>query len=61
MRKQLTPEQVQKLLGRKLDLSNEDVRPLIEGRSFMVTGAGGSIGSALVLQLIALRPKTSVV
>jgi FlaA1/EpsC-like NDP-sugar epimerase len=52
---------VQKLLGRSLDLSNEDVRPLLEGRSVIVTGARGSIGSALVLQLIALRPKTSVV
>jgi FlaA1/EpsC-like NDP-sugar epimerase len=52
---------VQKLLDRSLDLSNEDVRPLLEGRSVMVTGAEGSIGSALVLQLIALRPNTSVV
>jgi FlaA1/EpsC-like NDP-sugar epimerase len=61
VREELNQTQVQKLLGRSLDLSNEDVRPLLERRSVMVTGAGGSIGSALVLQLIALRPKTSVV
>jgi FlaA1/EpsC-like NDP-sugar epimerase len=52
---------MQKLLGKSLDPSNEDVRPLLEGRSVIVTGARGSIGSALVLQLIALRPKTSVI
>lgn len=61
MREELNQTQVQKLLGRSPDLSNEDVRSLFEGRSVMVTGAGGSIGSALVLQLTALRPNTSVV
>jgi FlaA1/EpsC-like NDP-sugar epimerase len=61
VREELNQTQVQKLLGRSLDLSNEDVRPLLEGSSVMVTGAGGSIGSDLVLQLIALRPNTSVV
>jgi FlaA1/EpsC-like NDP-sugar epimerase len=48
VREGLNQTQVQKLLGRSLDLSNEDVRPLLEGRSVMVAGAGGSIGSALV-------------
>jgi FlaA1/EpsC-like NDP-sugar epimerase len=56
----LTNEQVQELLGRTLDLSVEDVRPLIEDQCVLVTGAGGSIGSALVLQLIALKPRTLV-
>jgi FlaA1/EpsC-like NDP-sugar epimerase len=61
VREELNQTEVQKLLGRGLDLSNEDVHPLLERRSLIVTGAGGRIGSALVLQLIALRPKTSVV
>jgi FlaA1/EpsC-like NDP-sugar epimerase len=56
VREELNQTEVQKLLGRSLDLSNEDVRSLLEGRSVIV-----SIGSALVLQLIALRPRNPVV
>jgi FlaA1/EpsC-like NDP-sugar epimerase len=33
-----------------------ELRPAIEGRTVLLTGAGGSIGSAVVLELASLRP-----
>jgi FlaA1/EpsC-like NDP-sugar epimerase len=55
----LRPLEVDDLLGREpvapdLDLLERDVR----GRVVLVTGAGGSIGSELCRQILALRPST---
>ena len=36
------------------------VRSVVEGRSLMVTGAGGSIGSELCVQILRLRPRRLV-
>ncbi len=57
---QLSEIDIQELLGRNLDLQLSHMQPVIEGKSIMVTGAGGSIGSALVMQLIALKPRVLV-
>lgn len=46
-----------RLLGRdKVDLDIPDVAKTYAGRTVMVTGAGGSIGSELCRQLIDIRP-----
>lgn len=57
----IRPVEVQDLLGREVvDLDSGGIRKLIEGRSVMVTGAGGSIGSELCRQIAALNPKRLV-
>lgn len=49
--------QVEDLLGRpERSLDRESMRSLVAGRRVLVTGAGGSIGSELVRQVIALGP-----
>lgn len=49
------------LLGRDLvPPRRELIEPMIEGRSIMVTGAGGSIGSELCRQIIKLKPRRLV-
>ncbi len=46
------------LLGRKeIELDNHIAQSYIKGKTVMITGAGGSIGSELVRQLIAVEPK----
>jgi FlaA1/EpsC-like NDP-sugar epimerase len=41
---------------RIVELDSSDVRELVDGMTVLVTGAGGSIGSELVRQLVALDP-----
>ncbi len=54
----IRPVEVQDLLGRKaVDLDSASIRYLIEARTVMVTGAGGSIGSELCRQIAAMNPK----
>ena len=49
------------LLGRRpVQLAEDDIRNKILGRTVMVTGAGGSIGSELCRQLARFKPKAIV-
>jgi len=49
--------EIEDLLGRKpVRLDREDVAKFVKDRSIMVTGAGGSIGRELCLQLAAYAP-----
>lgn len=49
------------LLGRgELHLNNEEIGSYLSGRTIMVTGAGGSIGSELVRQIMEFTPKRLV-
>jgi len=49
------------LLGREvIKLDNSNLPQMIAGRTVMVTGAGGSIGSELVRQIFDVKPKTLI-
>ena len=51
------PVEVEDLLGRpQTPLDRDAMRRLVEGRRVLLTGAGGSIGSELVRQVIGLAP-----
>ncbi|MEO8647839.1 MAG: nucleoside-diphosphate sugar epimerase/dehydratase [Acidobacteriota bacterium] len=51
--------QIEDLLGREpVSLDDENLHDFLTGRVVMVTGAGGSIGSELVRQIINYSPKT---
>lgn len=60
MQSMLEPYVVQHLLGRSYKKNRLNVLPFVEDRVVLVTGAGGSIGSELCLQLIAMQPKTLI-
>jgi FlaA1/EpsC-like NDP-sugar epimerase len=52
---------VENLLGRApVQLEHERIRESVMGRSILVTGAGGSIGSELCRQLVQFQPKCLV-
>ncbi len=49
------------LLNRNpIKLNNKETREMLQGKTVMVTGAGGSIGSELVRQIFRTRPKTLI-
>jgi FlaA1/EpsC-like NDP-sugar epimerase len=51
--------QIEDLLGREpVELDDRNVREFLSDKAVMVTGAGGSIGSELVRQVIDYGPKT---
>lgn len=51
----------ERLLGRELNLTHTELaRNFIDGKTVLVTGAGGSIGSEIVEQLVRLKAKKIV-
>ena len=51
--------QIEDLLGRDpVKLDDQNLHDFLTGRTVMVTGAGGSIGSELVRQITRFKPKT---
>jgi FlaA1/EpsC-like NDP-sugar epimerase len=54
----LRPVEIKDLLRREpVKLDDSAIRALVEGRSVMVTGAGGSIGSEICRQVLRFLPK----
>lgn len=54
---QLRPIELEDLLGREaVDLHSDQIRGMLLGRRILVTGAGGSIGSELVAQILTYAP-----
>lgn len=62
VRNQLRDIKTEDFLGRKpVDLNVEKVTGMISGKTVLVTGGGGSIGSELCRQVAAMHPKTLVI
>ncbi len=54
--------EISDLLGRKeIKLNNDKISEYIKGKTVMVTGGGGSIGSELCRQIAALKPKKLII
>ena len=52
---------LEELLGREpIELDNSEMHSMLKGKSVLVTGAGGSIGSELVRQIFSAHPATLV-
>ncbi|PKE20286.1 polysaccharide biosynthesis protein [Macrococcoides caseolyticum] len=59
---QLKKVEVEDLLGREpIQLDNDGISEQIAGKTILVTGAGGSIGSELCRQLVKYNPKRLVI
>lgn len=59
---QLKKVEVEDLLGRDpIELDDQGITEQIEGKSILVTGAGGSIGSELCRQLVKYNPKRLII
>lgn len=57
----LRPVQLEDLLGREpVRLDTQQIGSLLHGRCIMVTGAGGSIGSEIVRQILPYSPKSLI-
>jgi FlaA1/EpsC-like NDP-sugar epimerase len=55
---QIRSIEIEDLLGRdKVDLDNAGLKNLIQNKTVLVSGAGGSIGSELCRQIISFNPK----
>ena len=56
--KQIKKVQIEELLGREpILLDKENIRTQLSGKTILVTGAAGSIGSEIVRQIIPFHPK----
>ncbi|NIA23807.1 MAG: polysaccharide biosynthesis protein [Proteobacteria bacterium] len=54
----IRPVKLEDLLGREeVKINMENIRKMLEGKSVMVTGAGGSIGSELCKQIARFKPR----
>lgn len=54
----MRPVKIEDLLGRQpVSIDTEHVRAMLEGKTILITGAGGSIGSEICRQLAAFTPK----
>ncbi|MDN5214124.1 nucleoside-diphosphate sugar epimerase/dehydratase [Fulvivirgaceae bacterium BMA12] len=58
---QIREVKIEDLLGREsVELDNREVKDQIKGKTVLITGAGGSIGSEMVRQVAACLPDTLV-
>jgi FlaA1/EpsC-like NDP-sugar epimerase len=54
---QIRAVEIEDLLGRaKIEIEDDSIKGIIEGKIVMVTGAGGSIGSELCRQILKYKP-----